>query len=43
MRRGVLMRGRGDEDYSYTSVYSGAVVQECSATFSFSYIIIFNI
>lgn len=37
------MRGHGDEDYSHTSVYSVAVVQECSATFSFSYISIFNI
>lgn len=43
MRRGVLMRGHRDEDYSPTSVYSVAVVQECSATFSFSDIIIFNI
>lgn len=36
------MRGHGDEDYSHTSVYSVAV-QECSVTFSSSYIIIFNI
>lgn len=37
------MRGHGDEDHSHTSVYSVAVVQECTATFSLSYITIFNI